>query len=90
MRRWRREAIIRRNKTGRWGRRPLQIRVGFEPEAGLNGDKASAKREKIRSIGHGSVIDDYIFEWAMKNPTSATKQSLDTISLKAVFLSVFD
>ena len=24
----------------------------------------SATREKIRSIGHGSAIDDYIFEWA--------------------------
>ena len=80
MRRWRREAIIRRNKTGRWGRRPLQIRVGFEPEAGLNGDKASAKREKIRSIGHGSVIDDYIFEWAT-NPTFATEVALTCATL---------
>ena len=26
------------------------------------GDEARARREKIRSIGHGSVIDDYIFD----------------------------
>ena len=46
---------------------PYKIRVGFEPEARLNGDEARATREKIRSIGHGSVIDDYIFEWADKS-----------------------
>ena len=36
---------------------------GFPPEARLNGDEARAGREKIRSIGHGSALDDYIFEW---------------------------
>ena len=48
--------------------------MGFEPEVHLNGEETRAKREKIRSIGHGSVIDDYIFEWANKshlcNPNS--------------------
>ena len=47
--------------------RPTEEGVGFEPEARLNGDEARAKREKIRSIGHGSAIDDYIFEWANKS-----------------------
>ena len=46
--------------------------TGIEPEARLNGEEARAKWEKTRSIGHGSAIDDYIFEWAMKNPTKAT------------------
>ena len=44
--------------------------MGFEPEARLNGDEARAKREKIRSIGHGSVIDDYIFEWGLNSPAT--------------------
>ena len=47
--------------------RPTEEGVGLEPEARLNGDEARATREKIRSIGHGSVIDDYIFEWANKS-----------------------
>ena len=51
--------------------------MGFEPEARLNGDEARAKWEKIRRIGHGSVIDDYIFEWAdkshLRNQTKTTQ-----------------
>ena len=51
----------------------------MEPEARLNGDEARATREKIRSIGHGSAIDDYIFEWADKSHlrNQKRKQSLD-------------
>jgi len=31
-------------------------------EARPVGDEATATREKTRSIGHGSVIDDYVFD----------------------------
>ena len=43
---------------------------GLGDRARLNGDKARVTREKIRSIGHGSAIDDYIFEWADKSHRS--------------------
>ena len=48
----------------------------MEAEARLNGDEARAKREKIRSIGHGSVIDDYIFEWAFQIPPPQPNKAL--------------
>ena len=44
---------------------PVRVRLRsgcFEPEAHPVGDEARVRREKIRSIGHGSVIDDYIFD----------------------------
>ena len=42
------------------------------------GDEASATREKIRSIGHGSVIDDYIFDrgsaWGRLRPPPVAEE----------------
>ena len=62
--------------------------------ARLNGDEARARREKIRRIGRGSAIDDYIFEWAAKplqiSPSPPNKNhNFDTIvsSYGSCFLS---
>ena len=52
----------------------------MEAEARLNGDEARATREKIRSIGHGSVIDDYIFEWAFQIPPPQPRRALKRYS----------
>ena len=41
---------------------------GLGAEARPVGDEAPATREKIRSIGYGSVQDDYIFEWGFAFP----------------------
>jgi hypothetical protein len=36
---------------------------GLGAEAPPVADEATATREKIRSQGYGSTMDDYIFEW---------------------------
>ena len=67
----------------------------MEPEARLNGDKARAKREKIRSIGHGSVIEDYIFEWADKSHLrnqknkDTNRRTCDRAGTPSVFILVW-
>ena len=51
---------------------------GLGAGAHPGGEEASATREKTRSVGseHASVRGDYVFDRAMKNPTPATKVSV--------------
>ena len=61
----------------------------FEPEAHPVGDEARVRREKIRSIGHGSVIDDYIFDRTRTQKLRFLKNCISKLNIE-VWLSLVE
>ena len=63
--------------------------MGERTEAPPVADEARRASEKIRSIATKWARYDYIFEWAMKNPTPATKKERGKDTIVCTYSAFF-